>query len=189
MSRDWREQSNNQGESYQYHYATLFDLIQATRGKQNALILALDHITDVGNFGAIVRSAEVIGASGILIPNRRAAQVNDGVFRTSAGAIEYIRIAREANIHHAINRLKQEDFWVAGATEHASQDVWAAPLEGRIILVLGSEDKGISRLVREQCDFEFKLPQYGFTKSLNVAQAATAIMYEWRRRQVMDKKA
>ena len=189
MSSNWREQSDNLGDAYQYQYATLYDLIQSTRGKQNALIVALDHITDVGNFGAIVRSAEVVGASGVLIPNRRAAQVNDGVFRSSAGAIEYLRVAREANLHHAINRLKDEGFWVAGASEHASLDLWSSPLEGRIVLVMGSEDKGISRLVREQCDFEFKLPQFGFTQSLNVAQAATAIMYEWRRRIVATKQS
>ena len=181
---DWREQSKTLGDTYQYHYATLFDLVQLTRGKSNALIVALDHITDVGNFGAIVRSAEVVGASGVLIPNKRAAQVNEAVFRTSAGAIEYLLVAREANLHHAIQRLKDEGFWIAGASEHAVQDVWSAPLEGRIVLVMGAEDKGISRLVREHLDFEFRLPQYGFTQSLNVAQAATAIMYEWRRRVV-----
>jgi len=181
---EWREQSRQIAESgsYQYQYATLFDLIHQARGKKNALIVALDHITDVGNFGAIIRSAEVIGATGVLIPSKRAAQVNETVFRTSAGAVEYIRIAREANIHHALRRLKEEDFWVAGASESAEKDIWSSPLEGRIVLVMGAEDKGISRLVREQCDFEFKLPQFGFTQSLNVAQAATAIMYEWRRR-------
>ncbi|MCL2136449.1 MAG: 23S rRNA (guanosine(2251)-2'-O)-methyltransferase RlmB [Coriobacteriia bacterium] len=183
---DWRAQSKNINDAYQYQYATLFDLVASSRNKKNALIVALDHITDVGNFGAIIRSAEVVGATGVLIPNKRAAQVNETVYRTSAGAIEYIRVARETNIHHAVRQLKEEGFWIAGATEHASMDVWSAPLEGRIVLVLGSEDKGLSRLVREQCDFEFKLPQYGFTQSLNVAQAATAIMYEWRRRVVSE---
>jgi 23S rRNA (guanosine2251-2'-O)-methyltransferase len=184
---DWREQLSELDGSYLYNYATLFDLLAACRGKSQALIVALDHITDVGNLGAIIRSAEVVGASGVLIPNKRAAQVNETVYKTSAGAVEYLRIAREANLHMAIRQLKDEDFWVAAASEHARQDIWQAPLEGRIVLVMGSEDKGISRLVREQCDFEFKLPQYGFTQSLNVAQAATAIMYEWRRRVVMSQ--
>jgi 23S rRNA (guanosine2251-2'-O)-methyltransferase len=117
-----------------------------------------------------------------LLPNKRAAQVNETVFRTSAGAVDYIRVAREPNIHMALMRLKEEGFWIAAASEKATQDIWQSALEGRIVLVMGAEDKGISRLVKEQCDFEFKLPQYGFTQSLNVAQAATAIMYEWRRR-------
>jgi len=179
---EWREQSKTRSGPFQFHYATLYDLIQAAAGKDQALIVALDHITDVGNFGAIIRSAEVTAATGLLIPNKRAAQVNEAVYRTSAGAVEHIPIAREANIHQAIEQLKAEGFWVAAATEHARQNIWQAPLEGRLVLVLGSEDKGISRLVRDQCDFEFKLPQYGRTESLNVAQAATAILYEWRRR-------
>jgi 23S rRNA (guanosine2251-2'-O)-methyltransferase len=167
---------------YAYEYATLFDLISLARGKKDALIVALDHITDAGNMGAVLRSAEVVGATGVLIPNKRAAPVNEAVYRASAGAVEYLKVAREANLVSALKRLKEEDFWIAGATEHARQDIWQAPLEGRIVLVMGAEDTGLSRLVRETCDFELKLPQSGFTPSLNVAQAATAIMYEWLRR-------
>jgi 23S rRNA (guanosine2251-2'-O)-methyltransferase len=147
-----------------------------------SLILALDHITDAGNFGAICRSAEVVGAAGIVVPNARQAQVNDGVYRTSAGAVEHIKIAQVSNLVSALNALKDNGFWVCGATEHASQDIWEAPLEGKLVVCMGSEDTGLSRLVRETCDFEFKLPQYGQTESLNVAQACTAILYEWRRR-------
>ena len=179
---DWRDRIKNVQDSYEYHYSSLFELIAAARGKSAALIVALDHITDVGNLGAIIRSAEVVGATGVLIPNKRAAEVNETVYRTSAGAVEYLRVAQEANLHLALRRLKEEGFWIAAASEHATQDLWQAPLEGRVVLVMGSEDKGISRLVREVCDFELRLPQYGFTQSLNVAQAATAIMYEWRRR-------
>ena len=179
---DWRERMKSFDGSYVYHYSTLFDLIASAKGRKAALIIALDHITDVGNLGAIIRSAEVVGATGVLIPNKRSAQVNETVFRTSAGAVEYLRVAREANLHMALRRLKEEEFWVACASEHAKLDIWSSPLEGRVVLVMGAEDAGVSRLVRAECDFEFKLPQYGLTQSLNVAQAATAIMYEWRRR-------
>jgi len=180
---DWREQTRLfDDEPYNYEYASLFDLISLARGKKHALIVALDHITDAGNMGAIVRSAEVVGATGVLIPNKRAAPVNEAVYRTSAGAIEYLKVAREANLVAALKRLKDENFWIAGATEHAKQDLWQAPLEGRIVLVMGAEDTGLSRLVRETCDFEVKLPQRGFTPSLNVAQAFTALAYEWFRR-------
>jgi 23S rRNA (guanosine2251-2'-O)-methyltransferase len=183
MTTDWREQAKTfDATPFVYEYATLFDLIRQARGKDAALIVALDHITDVGNLGAIIRSAEVVGATGLLIPNKRAAQVNETVYRSSAGAVEYLKVAREANLASSIRRLKEEDFWVVGATERAQQDIWQAPLEGRLVLVMGAEDTGLTRLVRELCDFEVKLPQRGFTPSLNVASAATAIMYEWLRR-------
>ena len=180
---DWREKSDGFADApYNYQYATLFDLIELSRGKQQALIVALDHITDAGNMGAVLRSAEVVGATGVLIPNKRAAPVNDAVYRTSAGAVDYLKVAREPNIVAALKRLKDEGFWIAGATEYARQDIWQAPLEGRLVLVMGAEDTGLSRLVRETCDFEVKLPQRGQTQSLNVAQAFTAIAYEWLRR-------
>ena len=182
---DWREQAElfeEEPSSYTYEYATLHDLIQLARDKEEALIVVLDHITDVGNLGAIIRSAEVAGATGVLIPNKRAAQVNEGVYRTSAGAVEYLKVAREPNLVAALKRLKDEGFWVCGATETARQTIWEVPLEGRVVVVMGAENTGLSRLVREVCDFEFRLPQAGFTQSLNVAQAFTAIAYEWFRR-------
>jgi len=182
---EWRERAIEFEEApYAFEYATLFDLINLSRGKKNALIVALDHITDAGNMGALLRSAEVVGATGALIPNKRAAPVNEAVYRTSAGAVDYLKIAREANLVNALKRLKSEGFWIAGATEHARQTIWEAPLEGRIVLVMGSEDTGLARLTREVCDFEVKLPVRGFTQSLNVAQAFTAIAYEWLRRTV-----
>ena len=181
--REWREQSlEHEDVPYAYEYATLYDLIELARGKQDALIIALDHITDVGNLGAIIRSAEVVGATGVIIPKKRAAQVNNTVYRTSAGAVEYIKVAQEANIAQSLKRLKDEGFWIGAASSDAHTSLWDAPIEGRLVVVMGAEDTGISRLVREICDFEFKLPQRGFTQSLNVAQAMTAISYEWLRR-------
>jgi 23S rRNA (guanosine2251-2'-O)-methyltransferase len=183
MTTDWRERTNGFAEEpYSYEYATLFDLISLARGRKDALIVALDHITDAGNMGALLRSAEVVGVTGVLVPSKRAAPVNEAVYRTSAGAVEYLRVAREANLVNALKRLKSEGFWICGATERAQQDIWHAPLEGRLVLVMGAEDIGLSRLVRETCDFEVRLPQRGFTQSLNVAQAFTAIAYEWLRR-------
>jgi 23S rRNA (guanosine2251-2'-O)-methyltransferase len=181
--REWREQSLEfEDTPYVYHYATLYDLIELARGKKDALIIALDHITDVGNLGAIIRSAEVVGATGVIIPKKRAAQVNSTVYRTSAGAVEYIKVAQEANISQSLKRLKGEGFWIGAASADAPITLWNAPVEGRLVVVMGAEDSGISRLVRETCDFNFRLPQRGFTQSLNVAQACTAIAYEWLRR-------
>lgn len=165
-----------------FRYATLTDLIAATCGKPQALIVALDHVQDPGNLGAIARSAEVVGASGLLIPNKRAAQVTPLAHKASAGAVSHLPIAREANLTSCLDRFKSEGFWVIGASEKADQSIWESPLEGRIVLVMGAEGAGLSRLVQETCDMLTALPQAGHVGSLNVAQATTAIAYEWLRR-------
>lgn len=164
-----------------YRYAGLEDVI-ARAGEGDALVVVLDHVTDEGNFGAIVRSAEVVGAAGVVIAKARAAGVGVGAYKTSAGAVLHLPIAQVPNLATALDRLKEAGFWATAATEHADQDVWQAPLEGRIALVMGSEGSGVSRLVREHCDFECRLPQRGRVESLNVAQATTVLCYEWLRR-------
>ena len=148
-------------------------------GDGPALVVVLDHVTDDGNFGAIVRSAEVVGAAGVIIANKRAAGVTVGSYKTSAGAVMHLPIAQVPNIARALDDLKAAGFWVGGASEHAEGSCWNAPFEGRIALVMGSEGDGISRLVLEKCDFLTKLPQRGMTESLNVAQATTALCFEW----------
>ena len=164
-----------------FSYASLADVISAA-GTGDALVILLDHVTDEGNFGAIVRSAEVVGAAGVVIARARAAGVGVGSYKTSAGAVLHVPIAQVPNLARAIDELKAAGFWVCGSTEHAEDDVWQAPLDGRLCLVMGSEDTGISRLVRERCDLTCRLPQRGRVESLNVAQAATVMCYEWLRR-------
>ena len=164
-----------------FPYADLADVI-ARAGEGPALVVVLDHVTDDGNFGAIVRSAEVVGAAGVVIANKRAAGVTVGSYKTSAGAVMHLPIAQVPNIARALDALKQAGFWVGGASEHADDVCWGSPFEGRVALVMGSEGDGISRLVLEKCDFLTKLPQRGATESLNVAQAATALCFEWMRR-------
>lgn len=164
-----------------YVYAELADIVAAA-GEGSALVIVLDHVTDEGNFGAIVRTAEVVGATGVVIAKARAARVGVGAYKTSAGAVMHLPIAQVSNLASALDELKAAGFWAAAATEHAEQTIWDAPLQGRIALVMGSEGSGISRLVQEHCDFDFKLPQRGNIESLNVAQATTAIAYEWLRR-------
>ena len=183
------ERGSHQGvmaETKLYQYSGLTDLIiaankHAEENDGNALIIMLDHITDAGNLGAIARSAEIVGASGIIIPNKRSAQVNAATYKSSAGAINHINCVQVANLVQVMNKLKDEGFWVAGASEHAQQIIWDAPLSGKIVLVMGSEGSGLARLTQENCDFLTKLPQAGKVGSLNVAQAATSIMYEWMR--------
>lgn len=154
---------------------------QAEQNDGRALVVVLDHITDAGNLGAIARSAEVVGAAGIIIPNKRSARVTAATYKSSAGAISNMKVAQVANLSQAIDQLKQEGFWVAGASEHAKQGIWDCNLKGSIALVMGSEGDGLARLTQESCDFLMALPQVGKTASLNVAQSATACMYEWLR--------
>ena len=148
-----------------FPYADVADILDRA-GDGPALVVVLDHVTDDGNFGAIVR----------------AAGVTVGSYKTSAGAVMHLPIAQVPNIARALDDLKAAGFWVGGASEHAEGSCWDAPFEGRVALVMGSEGDGISRLVLEKCDFLTKLPQRGMTESLNVAQATTALCFEWLRR-------
>jgi 23S rRNA (guanosine2251-2'-O)-methyltransferase len=164
-----------------FRYADLSDVIERA-GEGDALVVLLDHVTDQGNLGAIIRTAEVVGATGVVIPSARAAGVGVGAYKTSAGAVLHLPVAQVPNLARAIEALKEAGFWACAATEHATDDVWHAPMGGRLALVMGSEGEGISRLVRETCDFSCRLPQRGRIESLNVAQATTVMCYEWLRR-------
>ena len=146
-----------------------------------ALVVVCDHITDAGNLGAIIRSAESAGASGLVIPNKRSARVEASTYKSSAGAVAHLPIAQTANIASTIDRLKKDGFWACAATEHSENQMWEVNLKGKIILVLGNEHDGVSNLALEHCDMAGKLPMMGSVESLNVAQAATACMYEWLR--------
>jgi 23S rRNA (guanosine2251-2'-O)-methyltransferase len=169
-------------EAESYKFASIEDVLAAAEGRPRSLIIALDHITDPGNLGAVARSAEVVGADGVLVAKRRSAAVTPSAYKASAGALAHIRLAQEPNLVRALERCKEAGFWVAGASERAEQTVWEAPMDGRLVLVMGSEGSGLSRLALEACDFLVSLPQAGKVGSLNVAQAATAIAYEWLRR-------
>lgn len=173
-----------QAKPFEYcNVQTILDAANAHAEEHNgaALVILLDHITDAGNLGAIARSAEVAGASGLVIPNKRSAHVTAATYKSSAGAISHLNVSQVANISQTMERLKQESFWVAGASEHAQEVVWDSNLKGKIALVMGNEAEGLARLTQETCDFLTKLPQAGQVGSLNVAQAATACMYEWMR--------
>lgn len=159
---------------------------QASTHKQASLVVLLDHVVDEGNFGAIVRSAEVVGASCVIIANARCASVGVGAYKTSAGAVLHMPIVQVVNLARAIDELKGHGFWVIGASEHAQQTVWNAPFAGNVCLVMGSEENGISSLVQKKCDFICKLPQRGRIESLNVAQAATVMCYEWMRQNTLS---
>lgn len=173
-----------------FPYKGIGELIDAA-GKQaeqtgRALVVVLDHVTDAGNLGAIARSAEIVGASGLVIPNKRSAHVTSATYKTSAGAIAGLAVAQVANLAQTLDRLKDAGFWVAGASEHAQGTAWQANLQGKIALVMGNEGEGLSKRTQEKCDFLVALPQVGQIASLNVAQASTALMYEWLRQNWTD---
>lgn len=173
-------------EAHPFAYVSVSDVIKGAQcyAEENggrALIIVLDHITDAGNLGAVIRSAESVGASGVIIPNKRSAHVEASTYKSSAGAVAHVPVAQTANIAGALDRMKKEGFWACAATEQAANVLWEVNLKGKIALVMGNEHEGIARLVLESCDMAGKLPQMGEVGSLNVAQAATACMYEWLR--------
>ena len=173
-------------ETKPYPYVSVGDIVEAAEKhaeehEGRALVVLLDHITDAGNLGAVIRSAESVGASGVVIPNKRSARVEASTYKSSAGAVAYMPIAQTANITSALERLKKSGFWVCAAIEQSANELWDVNLKGKIAMVFGNEHEGISRLVLESCDMAGKLPMMGSIESLNIAQAATACMYEWLR--------
>lgn len=166
---------NHQGveiEVEDYKYKDLDDL------KDKKRLMILDQIEDPHNLGAIIRSAEAFGFDGIIISERRSAKVNSTVYKTSAGAINNIDIAMVKNINRAIKEIKKENFWVYGLAGEAEGDITQTDLTGKIALVVGNEGKGLSRLVRENCDGLIKIPMLGKINSLNASVASAIAIYE-----------
>jgi len=165
-------------------YAELDDILKRASDRgEDALIIVLDAIQDVQNLGSLIRTAEAIGAHGVVIPEHRAAGLTPTVDKTSAGAVEFIPVARVTNITRALEDLKREGIWCIGLDGDAKTRFDQAKLTGPIALVVGNEGKGISRLVREHCDLLVRLPMRGHVGSLNAAVAGSVALYEiWRQR-------
>jgi 23S rRNA (guanosine2251-2'-O)-methyltransferase len=159
------------------------DTILETCGN-NALLLVLDGVEDPRNFGAILRTAECAGVDGILIPERRSVGLTETVAKSSAGATEYVKVAKAANLNRVIEDLKSRNIWVVGTSAEAEMNYsewdWSRPSA----LVLGGEGKGLHRLVAENCDVLVKIPMYGKIQSLNVSVAAGVILFEARRQRI-----
>lgn len=160
-------------------YAELDDLldIAAARGEP-PLLLLLDEIEDPHNLGSILRTAECAGAHGVVIPKRRSAGLTAAAYKASAGAAEFVQIARVTNLAQTIDRLKERGIWIAGADASADGDVYDADLTLPLAVVIGSEGRGIGRLIRDKCDFLIRLPMAGRINSLNASVAAGVIVYE-----------
>lgn len=161
-----------------YKYYTLEEIL-AYGEKQNKdpLIIILDEITDPHNLGAIIRTSEAAGATGVIIPKHRAASVNHTVHKTSAGATSFMRVCMVTNINQTIDTLKDRGYWIYGADGHTDKYYDEIDYAGKIGIVIGNEGKGISRLTKEKCDDLVKIPMYGKTESLNASTSAAIIIY------------
>lgn len=158
-------------------------------GALRRLIVVLDHLEDPQNLGAIIRSAEFFGASGAVIPRARAASVTPAVYKASAGATAYLPVARVGNIPSAIDRAKEKGFWIVGADVHAESPIFGGDFSGiDVAVVIGNEERGMGRLVREKCDFLFTIPRMGMVDSLNAAAAGAVVLYEVSRQWISKGK-
>lgn len=146
--------------------------------KPDALIVVLDRIQDPQNLGAMARSAEAAGATGLVIPSRRSASVTAAAAKASAGAVEHLPIARVPNLAEFLGLAKDEGAWVYGAEANAASPYTQADLTGKVVLVMGSEGKGLRRLVGDRCDLVVSIPVRGRVASLNVAAAAAVVLFE-----------
>ncbi|MDE5861526.1 MAG: 23S rRNA (guanosine(2251)-2'-O)-methyltransferase RlmB, partial [Ruminococcus sp.] len=159
-------------------YVTVEEILDVSRKKgTKPFIIICDEIEDPHNLGAIIRTAETSGADGIIIPKRRSASLNATVAKTSAGAVSYVPVARVSNLSACIDTLKENGVWIYG-TDASGSDYCKTDFTGSMALVIGSEGFGISRLIREKCDFMVKLPMYGKINSLNASVAGGIFMYE-----------
>lgn len=173
---------NHQGVAAQvaaYRYSDIEELFQKADERNEApFFLLLDEIEDPHNLGSIMRSADAVGAHGIIIPKRRSVGLTQAVAKASTGAIEYVPVARVTNLSRTIDELKERGLWIVGTDAKGAEDYRTIDGKMPLALVIGSEGKGMSRLVKEKCDFLVKLPMVGQVTSLNASVAAGLLMYE-----------
>jgi 23S rRNA (guanosine2251-2'-O)-methyltransferase len=171
-----------------YQYAELDDLFKAAELKgETPFFLLLDEIEDPHNLGSIMRTADSSGAHGIIIPKRRAVGLTATVAKASTGAIEYVPVVRVTNMAQTIDELKERGLWIAGTDAKGKQDFRTLDGTMPLGLVIGSEGKGMGRLIRDKCDFLVRLPMKGHVTSLNASVAAALLMYEvYRKRHPLE---
>ena len=160
-----------------YRYADAYELA----AKDNPLLVCLDQVTDPHNLGAVARTAEGAGATGVIVPAHNAARVTPAVCRASAGAVEHLPVAVVTNMARYLADVKRPELWAWAAAGDAETDLWDADLTGGVALVLGAEGKGLRPLVRRTCDAAVSIPLRGQTESLNVSVAAGVLLYEAQR--------
>lgn len=171
-----------------YKYYEVEALLERAAEKEEApFLILLDEITDPHNLGSVIRTANAVGAHGVIIPKRRSAAVNQTVVKTSCGAVEYVPVARVTNMTQTIKKLQEAGVWIVG-TDMGAPTYYETNLTGGIGIVIGNEGDGISRLVKESCDLMVSLPMKGEVSSLNAAVAGSVIMYEVLRQRNVAKK-
>ena len=162
-----------------FEYADLSEVLFDPKRKGQAFFILLDHLTDPHNVGAIIRTAECVGADAVILPDRRSAGVNATVRKAAAGAAGHLPIVKVANINEAIRALKKAGIWVAGADAGPEAvEMTAADFNRDLAIVIGAEDTGLAQLVRRECDYLVRIPLHGKTESLNASVAAGVLMYE-----------
>ena len=157
-----------------FSYCSLDDFLN----KDDCFLVILDHLQDPHNFGAIIRTSEAAGVDGIIIPKDRGVSVNGTVIKTSVGASENMSISMVTNLNQTIKELKNNGFWIVGTDIQNSQDYREIDYSGKVAIVIGNEGTGMSRIVRESCDFIARIPMYGKVNSLNASVAAGIMIYE-----------
>ena len=168
-----------------HSYTELEELIsRAKNSDRQPLLVIADGITDPHNLGSIIRTANAAGAHGVIIPKNRSVSLNSVVAKVSAGAIEHTPVARVTNIAQTIEVLKKEGFWIVGTALEGTQLCYECDMTGAMGIVIGSEGEGMSRIVREHCDFLVKIPMLGKTESLNASVAAGVLLYEAVRQRI-----
>jgi 23S rRNA (guanosine2251-2'-O)-methyltransferase len=162
-----------------HEYATIADILEEARSRgEEPLIVICDELTDPHNLGAILRTAECAGAHGVIIPKRRSVGLTAVVAKASAGAVEYMKVARVTNITSAIEELKKQGVWIFGTAAEGSVPMYQADLKGAAAIVIGNEGDGMSRLVQSACDVTVHIPMKGRITSLNASVAASVLLYE-----------
>ena len=160
-------------------YVSVESLLENAAAKgENPLLVVCDEISDPHNLGAILRTAECAGAHGVIIPKRRSVGLTATVAKASAGAMEYMKVAKVANINNAIKELKEQGVWVFGTAAEGSEPMYRADLTGPAAIVIGNEGDGMSQLVRKNCDMLVHIPMSGRITSLNASNAASILLYE-----------
>lgn len=162
-----------------HDYSSVDDIFaRAAEKGEPPLIVLCDELSDPHNLGAIIRTAECAGAHGVIIPKRRSAGLTSIVGKTSAGAVSYVPVARVPNIPALLEQLQKEGVWVFGTAAEGTTELYSADLKGPAAVVIGSEGEGMTRLVREKCDFLVSIPMKGKISSLNASAAAAILLYE-----------
>ncbi len=173
--------NKNQGcvaEVKEYKTYSLEQLLESCKDQKNPIIVILDELSDPHNLGAILRSSDVFGVSGVIYKKHNSVSLNSTVATTSAGAISYVKCCEVANLSQTIEKLKENRFWVVGLAGEATSDLKSIPKDCPLAIVVGSEGYGISRLVRKNCDFMTKIPMQGHVSCLNASVSCAIVLYE-----------